>query len=178
MSRAGGAVEGGAREGRRESPPQIHAGPGTSSHNLIPSLPKSGLATTFFFSDLPTQNPAPYSPSAKKWAPGPAPGRVVRPRGEDVGGASLGAGRGSRRVGARRSRRKSGVGAPAPTEPAGPPPLPRGGKPTEEWTDCRGNGRDGRDGLKGRDRARTGRETTRSGSGSSPCRGGLGAETG
>lgn len=68
------------------------------------------------------------------------------------------------------------MGAPAPTEPAGPPPLPRGGKPTEGWTDCRGNGGDGRDGLKGRDRARTGRETARSGSGSSPCRGGLGAE--
>lgn len=68
--------------------------------------------------------------------------------------------------------------APAPTEPAGPPPLPSGGKPTEERTDCRGNGGDGRDGLKGRDRARTGRETARNGSGSSPCRGGLGAEAG
>lgn len=84
VSRAGGGG-GGAKEGRRESPPHIHAGPRTSSHNLIPALPKSGLATTFFFSDHPTQNPAPYSPSAKKWAPGPAPGRVVRPRGEDVG---------------------------------------------------------------------------------------------
>lgn len=52
-------MEGGAREGRRESPPQIHAGPGTSSHNLIPSLPKSGLATTFFFFRPP--NPKPRS---------------------------------------------------------------------------------------------------------------------
>lgn len=80
---------GGGWRGKREreggSRLLIHAGPGTSSHNLIPALPKSGLANTFFFSDHPTQNPAPYSPSAKKWAPGPAPGRVVRPRGEDVG---------------------------------------------------------------------------------------------
>lgn len=47
-----------------------------------------------------------------------------------------------------------------------------------DGADCRGNGGDGRDGLEGRDRARTGRETARSGSGSSPCRGGLGAEAG
>ena len=110
-------------------------------------------------------------------------GRRVQPPGGSYGrgertsvGASLGVGRGSRRVRARRSGRRSGVGAPAPTEPAGPPPLPRGGKPTEGWTDCRGNGGDGRDRLKGRYRTRTGRETARSGSGSSPCRGGLGAE--
>lgn len=87
MSRA----EEGGREGEREreggSRLLIHAGPGTSSHNLIPALSKSGLATTFLFifSDHLTPNPAWYSPSAKKWAPGPAPGRVVRPRGEDVG---------------------------------------------------------------------------------------------
>lgn len=36
----------------------------------------------------------------------------------------------------------------------------------------------GRGELKGRDRARAGRETARSGPGSSPCRGGLGAEAG
>lgn len=65
-------------------------------------------------------------------------GRLVQPPGGSYGrgertsvGASLGAGPGSRRVGARRSGRRSGVGAPAPAEPAGPPPLPRGGKPTE-----------------------------------------------
>lgn len=82
----------------------------------------------FFFSllDHPTQNPAPYSPSAKKWAPCPAPGRVYG-RGERASvGASLGAGPGTRRVGERRS----GMGTPAPTEPAGTLPLPRGEKPT------------------------------------------------
>lgn len=172
----GRGMAGGAREGRRESPPHPRR-----TGNLLPQpdpcpSQKWPGHHIFLFQTTPPKTPLRTHLPRRS-------GRRVQPPGGSYGrgertsvGASLGAGRGSRRVGAQRSGRRSGVGAPAPTEPAGPPPLPRGGKPTERWTDCRGNGGDGRDGLKGRDRARTGRETARSGSGSSPCRGGLGAE--
>lgn len=50
-----------------------------------PSQKWPGNQFFFFLLDHPTQNPAPYSPSAKKWAPCPAPGQVVRPRGAGVG---------------------------------------------------------------------------------------------
>lgn len=55
MSRAGDG--GGEREREGGSRLHIHAGPGTSCHNLIPALPKSGLATTFFFFRPPHPKP-------------------------------------------------------------------------------------------------------------------------
>lgn len=80
----GGGVEGKARERRRESPPHPRW-TGNLQPQPDPCPSQKWPGQHIFFSDHPTQNPAPYSPSAKKWAPGPAPGRVVRPRGEDVG---------------------------------------------------------------------------------------------
>lgn len=174
-----GGWRGGAREGRRESPPHPRR-----TGNLQPQpdpcpvqkWPGHHIFIYLFFQTTSPQTPlGTHLPRRRGHRVQPPGGSYGRGERTSVG-ASLGAGRGSRRVGARRSGRRSGVGAPAPTEPAGPPPLPRGGKPTEGWTGCRGNGGDGRDGLKGRYRAWTGRETARNGSGSSPCRGGLGAE--
>lgn len=70
-SRGGGK----GSEGGKQSPPQIHAGPGTSSPQCDPCPPQSGPAT--FFQIHPTPSPTQHGthPSAKS-APGPAPRRV------------------------------------------------------------------------------------------------------
>lgn len=178
MSRAGGGG-GGAKEGRRESPPHIHAGPRTSSHNLIPALPKSGLATTFFFFRPPHPKPRSvltFREEVGAWS-SPRAGRTAAGRGRRSARPSVRDGdpdeweRGGAGGGA-------GWGRPLLRSPLVLHRCPAEESRPSDGADCRGNGGDGRDGLEGRDRARTGRETARSGSGSSPCRGGLGAEAG
>lgn len=75
-SRGGGR---GSERGR-QSPPQIHAGPGAFFPQCDPCPPQSGSATTFFQLPPPSaprpKTPHGTHPSAKKSPPGPALRRV------------------------------------------------------------------------------------------------------